>query len=170
MVDCKASVKGSLVAAVVGVAISGLTLPGCSGPGRDAATVNAPQAQPVNVPEMQLPCSEQSLTYFNFKTATPDDVARCLEDGANIEAMTNAKWTPLHLAVIYSDSPAVVKILLDAGANLEAINLMGFRPLHMAVRSSESPEIIKVLLDAGANLEALTAYGRGTPLASGGRG
>ena len=147
MVDPRASVKGSLVAAVVGVAIAELMC------------VNAAVAQPS--------CRRWNTTAF-FETATVADVSRCLKAGANIHqeragGWTHGGWTPLHSAAVYSKSPEVVKTLLDAGANTEARAVNSHTPLHSVAYNGGSPEVVKVLLDAGANIEALNSSGM-TPL------
>ena len=146
VVDPRASAKGSLVAAVVGVVVAGLTF--------------------VNAAVAQLSCRGWNTKAF-FEPATVADVSRCLKAGAKIHHENEDwGWTPLHSAAAYSKSPEVVKALLDADANIQAEE-HGHRhtPLHNAAAYSKSPEVVKVLLDAGANIEARTEEGW-TPLHS----
>ena len=95
----RAAVKLSIGAAALGVLAWGLTFV------KDARD--------------QLSCEGWNTGEF-FEAATGDDVVRCLEDGANIEARDEYGQTPLHWAAEFSESPAVMKVLLDAGANIEA--------------------------------------------------
>lgn len=146
VVDPRASAKGSLVAAVVGVVVAGLTF--------------------VNAAVAQLSCRGWNTKAF-FEPATVADLSRCLKAGAKIHHENEDwGWTPLHSAAAYSKSPEVVKALLDADANIQAEE-HGHRhtPLHNAAAYSKSPEVVKVLLDAGANIEARTEEGW-TPLHS----
>ena len=55
-----------------------------------------------------------------FEKAAADDVAHCLDAGADPNARNKNGWTPLHRAAEYSETSAVVKTLLDAGADLNA--------------------------------------------------
>ena len=89
-----------------------------------------------------------------FLVVTIEDVAACLQSGANPEARDENGWTPLQKAVILNQNPAVIEALLDAGADLKARDKAGRTVLHFAAASNENPAVIAALLDAGANLEA----------------
>lgn len=52
-----------------------------------------------------------------FEQATEERVAECLAAGAEINAVNDYGFTPLHLAAKYSNDPGVTRVLLDAGAN-----------------------------------------------------
>ena len=45
-----------------------------------------------------------------------------IEKGANINALDNDKWTPLHLAARNNNNAEVVKILIEKGANINALD------------------------------------------------
>ncbi|MCY3538142.1 MAG: ankyrin repeat domain-containing protein, partial [Cyanobacteria bacterium MAG IRC3_bin_20] len=116
-------------------------------------------------PAAALPdCASWNSASF-FREASADDVARCLSQGADLNARTRFVWeTPLHMAAAFSETPAVIKALLDAGADLNArTNKIGWTPLHMAASSSETPAVVQVLLNAGADLSA-RGEGGWTPL------
>ncbi|MDE0646771.1 MAG: ankyrin repeat domain-containing protein, partial [Cyanobacteria bacterium MAG IRC4_bin_6] len=83
-------------------------------------------------PAAALPdCASWNSASF-FREASADDVARCLSQGADLNARTRFVWeTPLHMAAAFSETPAVIKALLDAGADLNArTNKIGWTPLH----------------------------------------
>lgn len=61
-----------------------------------------------------------------------DVVELLIKHNAQLEAITEIRWTPLHSACRYS-CPAVVKTLVRLGARLEARNHYGETPLNMVV-------------------------------------
>ncbi len=86
-------------------------------------------------------CATWNTRQF-FAVATPADMARCLEAGANLEARGGKDGlTPLHMAAV-SGSPDLVQALVQAGANLE-VRDMGYvdaagtvkPPLHLGRRA-----------------------------------
>ena len=94
-----------------------------------------------------------------------------LEYGANVYAETRHGRTPLHLAALINENPAVV----DALAGVTDVNVRkhdGGTPLHDAARriregpmGNPNPAIVDVLIRRGADLSAkteggLTAAGR----------
>ena len=54
--------------------------------------------------------------YQFFEAASAGDVAGCLSAGADINVVDSDGGTPLHLAVIGTDDPAVIEVLISAGA------------------------------------------------------
>ena len=86
-----------------------------------------------------------------------------LDANADLEASNNFGATPLHIAAVYNENPAVVQALLDARANIEATDSLGQTPLHYAAAHNENPSenpaavqaaVGQVLVDAGANVDA----------------
>lgn len=71
-----------------------------------------------------------------------------LAHGADIQARTETKWTPLHSAIGNTSS---IKLLLDSGAEVEAENANGHAPLLAAVRAGCLGSV-RLLLDRGASL------------------
>ncbi len=103
-------------------------------------------------------CATWNTRQF-FAVATPADMARCLEAGANLEARDDEYgWTPLHRAAAHG-SPDLVQALVQAGADLEARSKDGLTPLHRAAAFG-SPDLVQALLDAGANPGARSKAGR----------
>ena len=116
-------------------------------------------ARLVRLTPLNLSCSEWNTSEF-FEQAGPDDVARCLEAGADLEARDDSGATPLHLAARNSEPPTVIAALLEAGADLEARDHSGFAPLHFAILVNENAAVAAALLDAGADPAARDNDGR----------
>ena len=116
-----------------------------------------------------------------FEVATVADVTRCLEDGADVGALTElyesehpyedyiefpADWSPIDLALMFGTSD-VVKVLLDAGADPSRIlsghwrgpeddgpydhKFINLTPLHLAAALGSARKV-RALLDAGADV------------------
>ena len=132
-------------------------------------------------------CEDWNTQKF-FEVATAADVTRCLERGADLKALTElyrtdiewefpAKWSPIHLALVYG-GPDVVTTLLNAGADPNhelrgywrrtndfgrtAIAHMKLSPLHLAATSG-STRTVRALLNAGADVHARDFH-KATPL------
>ena len=107
-------------------------------------------------------CNNWTEEFKFWKQAGPSDVARCLSEGADIEARGNG-LPPLIMASKES-TVRTVKALLDAGANIEARDrYMRWTPLRWTVETTAKEETIIALLDAGADPNARHKDGR-TPL------
>ena len=61
--------------------------------------------------------------------------------------------TPLHLAVWFKSSAAVVSALIQAGANVDALDTDQYSPLHHA--SKWNPAVVPVLIGAGCKVNLL---------------
>jgi ankyrin repeat protein len=75
-----------------------------------------------------------------------------LDHGAEIDALSNMKQTPLHLAVRSKENETIL-LLLDHGARINACDNQGRMPLHLAAISGECESVLK-LLDPGADINA----------------
>ena len=82
---------------------------------------------------------------------------------ASPDARADLKWTPLHVAVMSNENPAVIETLLKAGANPNARDKDKETPLHWAAARNENPAVIETLLKAGADPMA-RAKNKRTPL------
>ena len=68
---------------------------------------------------LAVDCESWNTREF-FEQATEERVAECLAAGAEISAVNDYGFTPLHLAAKYSDDLGVVQALLDSGADISA--------------------------------------------------
>ena len=64
--------------------------------------------------------------------------------------------TPLHLAVWFKSSAAVVSALIQAGADVDALDTDQYSPLHHA--SKWNPAVVPVLIGAGCKVNLLNKY------------
>ena len=79
---------------------------------------------------------------------------RLIAAGAHMEALTQYKHTPLHIAIMKNNCACVAQ-LLKLGANVRAAAFRGFTPLHTAAENCKSStDIVEHLLQARANVEA----------------
>ena len=90
------------------------------------------------------------------------DRAACFEllrnAGANLEAIDNVGYTPLHCAAI-SIRPDLLSLLCQAGVNVDAATPGGSTALHLAVRMRANNNCIEVLLAAGADINVRSNSG-----------
>ena len=87
-----------------------------------------------------------------WQQASPSDITRCLDAGADPNARGEYEMTPLHNAAMCGNAETV-KALLNAGADPNARSEDDETPLHWA----GSAEVVGALLDAGADLNARTS-------------
>ena len=110
-------------------------------------------------------CAKWNTEAF-FEYAGAADVSRCLKT-KNPKVRNKQGETPLHKAVAYNKTPAVVTALLKAGAGVNARDVYGNTPLLEAANYNNL-SVILALLNAGAEVNARTPkrkYGGGeTPL------
>ena len=92
-----------------------------------------------------------------FAVASVDDVAGCLEAGADPRpepGTEEGNWSRvLHLALVHARDPAVITTLIQAGADVHARDRFRYTPLHKAAENG-TPASVRVLLQAGADPHA----------------
>lgn len=77
----------------------------------------------------------------------------------NVNAVDREHRTPLHFAVMSTDSSVeLVQLLLKRGALVNAVNRTGFTPLHIAALNEQS-RCVDALIWAGADISATTCTG-----------
>jgi len=108
----------------------------------------------------QANCNAWNTSKFTL-TASPNDVRRCLDASADIDARDKDGLTPLHRAAQLGTAE-IINMLLDAGADIESRTETGTTPLHYAAYRTDK-NALNVLLETGANIEARTKKGY-TPL------
>lgn len=84
-----------------------------------------------------------------------------LDQGANIEASNDEKFTPLHHASLHR-CVGVARLFLHRGADVDPKSEWSSTPLHLATASGAS-QVVMLLLEHGANVETLDGDGH-TPL------
>lgn len=97
------------------------------------------------------------------KSGTEQEVSALIENGADVNAVSHNKTTPLMTAAQYN-SLEVVQLLLNHQADVNAKNKMGNTALHFAAIYNNS-EVISALVTAGAAVDAVNEKGK-TPLDS----
>lgn len=107
----------------------------------------------------EVECADWN-THRYFQAATVEDVVTCLASGADPKARTVDGSTPLHLAAMSNENPAVISVLLKAGAAINARDGRYATPLHLAVMSNGNSAVISVLLKAGAASDAQDEDGK----------
>ena len=104
--------------------------------------------------------SDIEFTEFT-REVTADDVRRCVEKGADPNAVFNCgAWTrPLGMAA-RRDNATAVRALIAAGAKVDAQDEEGDTALHDAARHAQSDGTLQALLDGGADATLRNASGK----------
>ena len=79
-----------------------------------------------------------------------EEIRSLLDRRANINAVDNNKWTPLHRAS-RNGHHQCVELLLDRGANINAGTTFNYTPLHLASIYGHH-QCIELLIDRGADI------------------
>ena len=118
------------------------------------ATLLPPGWEPATCPNWNTP--------GYFKSATSQDVQRCIDAGSDPNARNSIGFTPLHFAS-ENDNLAAIDVLISARADANARSDGGQTPLHSAAIDSQDPKVVERLVDAGADPNRSNNDG-GTPL------
>lgn len=95
-----------------------------------------------------------------------DEAKRLLAGGADIHALNDEEFTPLHMAAAIEDNGAFISLLLEHGADPKRATSGGVTPLlvacgHNIFGTVQSGESIAELLKAGADVQVRGGTGRG---------
>ena len=97
--------------------------------------------------------------HYAASESRPDEVARLLTAGANVNLQDDNGWSPLHFAA-QASSPECTSMLLRAGASVSLRDSAGNTALSKAVFSSRgSGAVILLLREAGADPLATNKHG-----------
>lgn len=91
-----------------------------------------------------------------------DNVKILIDNGADVNAIKRADWTPLMLVCAktqHEDSVTIVNLLLEKGALVNLFNKDGWNALHLVARDG-NVDVFNVLLENRSNLNAVTKNGR----------
>ncbi|XP_059176232.1 ankyrin-1-like, partial [Physella acuta] len=77
-----------------------------------------------------------------------------LKGGANVHAVDEDDWTPLHISAIYGDLD-IVKSLIKAGSNINAVDKFGRTPLFFSLLYNHR-ELAKYLIKSGADVNLMS--------------
>jgi len=123
--------------------------------------------------------SDEILSKEFWQTATAADVQKEIDDGANVNARSEALpiahwtihhlWTPLMYASWYSSNPSVIAVLIKNGADANARTAGGYTPLMFASNNNSEPAIIETLIMYGADVNTRSYMPDMTPLMFAGR-
>jgi ankyrin repeat protein len=85
--------------------------------------------------------------------------ACCTADPTRVNAVSDDRWTPLHLAAYFGSAACVADLLLR-GATVDAVaeNGLGLTPLHSACAGDHTEAALR-LIAAGADVNARGATG-----------
>ncbi|XP_025028762.1 ankyrin repeat domain-containing protein 16 isoform X2 [Python bivittatus] len=92
----------------------------------------------------------------------PDCVSYLLEQGATVDCLKKADWTPLMMACTRRNLE-IIRDLVQHGANLLLKNKDGWNCFHIASREGD-PRVIQYLLDASPGIWDTESRIRRTPL------
>ena len=82
------------------------------------------------------------------------EIARLLIDkGANVSAVDEDGWTPLHVAA-QNEHKVVASLLIDGGADVSAVDEDEWTPLHVAAQNGHE-EVAQLLIDRNADVSVV---------------
>ena len=95
------------------------------------------------------------------KNGTPEEIELLINQGADVDTVTQNRTTPLMIAAQYNNAEAV-KAFIENGAELNIQNKTGNTALHFAA-SNNSSDVVMAIINAGAALNIKNKKGK-TPL------
>ena len=104
--------------------------------------------------------------HFAVENGSWEIVRLLLEHGAKTEVRDCEGWTPLQMAIRYTDDTSIAEQLLDYGANIEVEGFPWWKhitPLHAAIEHNRSNHVA-LFFTRGANIHAESRYDSTTAL------
>ena len=89
-----------------------------------------------------------------FRSATPEEVAACLNIGKSAVACGDDNETPMHNAAAFSPHAGVARALIEAGGDPRARDDSDETPLHRAAGRNANVDMARILIEAGADPRA----------------
>jgi ankyrin repeat protein/mRNA-degrading endonuclease RelE of RelBE toxin-antitoxin system len=115
-----------------------------------------------NIKLLRLCNSDMTNADISLQYKLCNDVKTLLDDGADINAETESKYTSLYFACLNKNSH-LVKLLIAYGADVNARIQKGFASLHIAAENG-SVDIVNMLAIAQANVNIQSFVGQQTAL------
>ncbi|MFW5879892.1 MAG: ankyrin repeat domain-containing protein, partial [bacterium] len=98
-----------------------------------------------------LSLTKEQKLFRAIKKGNVEKVKSLINDGANVNAEGQMKWTPLHSAV-WNNQVEIARLLIRNGADVNAIELDEAEyPLYIAIRK-DNFEMVKLLVENGADV------------------
>ena len=120
-------------------------------PAPSATTTTSPAESPTPT---HPTCNDWGSRNF-FRTASPQDVRKCLHAGANPNGPPGIHpLPPLFIAAGVTPHPAVISLLVAAGADVDARKWGGLTPLHEAAGQNTNAAIVTSLVEIGVDPNA----------------
>ncbi|MBQ9419431.1 MAG: ankyrin repeat domain-containing protein [Synergistaceae bacterium] len=125
----------------------------------DSSPVTETKAKPGKQKKNHQPTDNINFQLLDLcKSGTPEEIAKLIEDGANVNTTSHNSTTPLMTAAQYN-TLETVRTLLSNNADVNLQNKMGNTALHFAAAYS-TPEVISELINAGANVDVANSKGK----------
>lgn len=114
-------------------------------------------------PDVSVPDNDQNTPLHRIRTGTPlDHVELLVRAGALLDAQNKDGYTPLSIALLYSND-AAASYLIERQANVNLASHLYGAPLHLACRDS-TVTMVRQLVKAGADVDLALPGTLGTPL------
>jgi ankyrin repeat protein len=114
-------------------------------------------------PDVSVPDNDQNTPLHRIRTGTPlDHVQLLVRAGASLDVQNKDGYTPLSIALLYSND-AAASYLIERQANVNLASHLYGAPLHLACRDS-TVTMVRQLVQAGADVDLALPGTLGTPL------
>jgi hypothetical protein len=94
------------------------------------------------------------------RSGSPNDILAAVKNGANVNEVDAAGFTPLMYAAMSNPNPGVISALVAAGASVDIQNADGMTALMLAAKLAKKSAVVQALIDAHANMKLKDANGK----------